>query len=130
MTHQANRRSSGRHAPAVADAWSSSRRSNAGGSHADRRTPPRRTGTRQPQPLLRQRVDAIVRRGECVWREIETKIERRNAAGYEKAAGLLRDLKVIAKEKGAREEFIRRLQDIRDRHARKERLIERLMKLG
>ncbi len=84
----------------------------------------------EAERLCRARLDAIVRRGDSVWREIESEIERRNAAGYEKAAGLLRDLKVIAKEKGAPEDFMRRLQDIRDRHARKERLIERLMKLG
>lgn len=78
----------------------------------------------------RARLDAIVRRGESVWREIETEIERRNAAGYDKAAGLLLDLRAIFKEKGAFENFIRRLREIRDRHARKERLIERLAKLG
>ncbi|HDZ72922.1 MAG TPA: hypothetical protein ENH55_09110 [Aurantimonas coralicida] len=78
----------------------------------------------------RARLDAIVRRGESVWREIETEIERRNAAGYDKATSLLLDLKTISREKGTHELFIRRLQEIRDRHARKERLIERLAKLG
>lgn len=78
----------------------------------------------------RARLDAILMRGESVWREIETEIERRNAAGYHKAANLLLDLKVIAKEKGASEDFLQRLQEIRSRHARKERLIERLAKLG
>ncbi len=78
----------------------------------------------------RLRHDAIVRRGESVWREIETEIERRNAAGYDKAAGLLRDLKAISEEKGGSEDFIRRVEKIRDRHARKERFIERLAKLG
>jgi len=36
----------------------------------------------------------------------------------------------ISEEKGGAEDFMRRLQKIRDRHARKERLIERLVKLG
>jgi hypothetical protein len=78
----------------------------------------------------RLRLDAIVRRGESVWREIETEIERRNAAGYDKAAGLLRDLKAISEEKGLSVDFIRRVEKMRDRHARKERFIERLAKLG
>jgi len=78
----------------------------------------------------RLRLDAIVRRGESVWREIEAEIERRNASGYDKAVGLLLDLRVIATEKGATEDFVRRLGRIRDRHARKERFIERLAKLG
>jgi len=34
----------------------------------------------------------IARRTESVWREIETEIGRRNAAGYNKAASLLLDL--------------------------------------
>lgn len=78
----------------------------------------------------RARLDAIARRGESVWREIETEIERRNATGYDRATTLLLDLKAISKEKGAPEDFLRRLQEIRNRHARKERLIERLAKLG
>ena len=78
----------------------------------------------------RAQLDAIARRGETVWREIETEIERRNATGYDRATSLLLDLMAISKEKGAPEDFLGRLQEIRNRHARKERLIERLAKLG
>jgi hypothetical protein len=77
----------------------------------------------------RARLDAIRRRGESVWREIDTEIERRNATGYDKAASLLLDLRAVSEEKGTREAFVRRLREIRDRHARKERFIERLTKL-
>ena len=77
----------------------------------------------------RARLDAIERRGERVWQEIEAEIARRNATGYDKAACLLLDLRAIAVENGATEEFDRRLQAIRERHARKERFIERLAKL-
>lgn len=78
----------------------------------------------------RARLDAIARQGENVWREIETEIERRNATGYDRATSLLLDLGTISKETGAPDDFLRRLQEIRNRHARKERLIERLAKLG
>ena len=78
----------------------------------------------------RARLDAIVRRGESVWQEIETEIERRNATGYDRATSMLLDLRAISKEKGAPEDFLGRLKEIRNRHARKERLIERLAKLG
>jgi len=78
----------------------------------------------------RARLEAICRRGESVWREIEAEIERRNATGYDRAASLLFDLRAISEKKGAPEDFVRRLQEIRDRHARKERFIERLAKLG
>ena len=78
----------------------------------------------------RARLQAIARRGESVWREIEAEIERRNTTSYDKAAGLLIDLQAIAEEKGVTEDFVRRLQMVRERHARKERFIERLAKFG
>ncbi|MEA2913754.1 MAG: hypothetical protein QOJ15_5835 [Bradyrhizobium sp.] len=75
------------------------------------------------------RLLAVARRGEVVWREIEAEIERRNAAAYDKAAGLLLDLQAIAKERGTIEDFLRRLHAIREKHVRKERFIERLAAL-
>jgi len=78
----------------------------------------------------RARLQAIARRGESVWREIEAEIERRNTTSYDKAGGLLIDLQAIAEEKGVTEDFVRRLQMVRERHARKERFIERLAKFG
>lgn len=68
----------------------------------------------------------LARRGEDVWREIETEIARRNASGYDKAAALLLDLRMIAQEAGTIAEFAHRLRAIRERHIRKERFIERL----
>jgi hypothetical protein len=75
------------------------------------------------------RLLAIARRGEVVWREVEAEIERRNAAAYDKAAGLLLDLQAVAKERGTIEDFLRRLHAIREKHVRKERFIERLAAL-
>ncbi|MER9899582.1 hypothetical protein [Mesorhizobium sp. M0130] len=74
----------------------------------------------------RIRLDALSRRGDSVWREVESEIERRNSSGYDKAAGLLFDLKAIAEECGTTHDFARRLQEIRDRHIHKRRFIERL----
>ena len=72
------------------------------------------------------RIDALARRGETVWQEVETEIERRNAPGYDKATTLLLDLRSIAETRGTLAEFALRLHEIRERHARKERFIERL----
>lgn len=72
------------------------------------------------------RIDALARRGETVWQEVETEIERRNAPGYDKATTLLLDLRSIAETRGTLAEFGLRLHEIRERHARKERFIERL----
>jgi hypothetical protein len=76
------------------------------------------------------RLEAIRRRGESVWREVEDEIERRNSAGYDKAASLLSDLKALAEKQGTIDEFLRRLNAIRERHARKERFVERLAAIG
>jgi hypothetical protein len=74
----------------------------------------------------RARLDAIARRGESVWREVEAEIERRNAPGYDRAASLLFDLKAIAEECGTMPDFAGRLRTIRERHSRKEKFLERL----
>ncbi len=99
-------------------------------AQADKAEAERKRREEEAERSRRARLEAISRRGESVWREVETEIERRNAAGYDKAANLLRDLRTISRENGTAGEFDRRLQQIRDRHARKERLIERLAQLG
>ena len=65
----------------------------------------RRRQAEAAEKARRARLDVIARRGESVWREIETEIKRRNAAGYDKAASLLLDLRTIAEERSTIEEF-------------------------
>lgn len=95
-----------------------------------RREAERRRMAENEERARRARLDALARRGEAVWREIETEIERRNSAGYDRAVDLLRDLRAIANERGEIRDFDRRLGAIREKHARKERFIERLRGLG
>lgn len=75
------------------------------------------------------RLEAIERRGESVWREVEAEIERRSGPGYDRAASLIADLRAVAEKGGSIEPFTRHLQTIRERHARKARFIERLAEL-
>jgi hypothetical protein len=96
----------------------------------ERLTAERNRQAAEQERARRVRLDAILGRGEDVWLEIETEIARRNSSGYDKAAGLLLDLKTIADEHGTAEDFSRRLRVVQDRHARKERFIERLRALG
>jgi hypothetical protein len=76
------------------------------------------------------RLDAIHRQGEAVWDDVENEIKRRNPGGYEKAVALLFDLQALAERQDTVEAFRLRLQSIRERHAGKERFIERLAQLG
>jgi len=99
-------------------------------TQAEKAAAEQRRRDEEAERARRARLEDTRRRGESVWREIESEIERRNATGYDKAATLLLDLRAISEEKGEHEDFVRRLKEIRDRHARKERFIERLAKLG
>lgn len=90
----------------------------------------RKRQAQEAEKLRIARLDAVVRRGDRVWGDVETEIERRNVASYDRAVGLLRDLKAIAEERGTIENFLGRLRAIRERHGRKERFIERLMAIG
>jgi hypothetical protein len=85
-----------------------------------------RRKAREAQKAQRARLDAMKRRGTAVWGNVEAEIERRNLPGYEMAAGLLSDLKALATEQGTLADFARRLEAIRERHARKGKFIERL----
>lgn len=93
---------------------------------AEKAAADRRRQAEEAEQARLARIEAVARRGERVWQEVEAEIERRNAPGYDKAASLLLDLRAIAETRGTLAEFGRRLHEIRERHARKERLIERL----
>jgi hypothetical protein len=93
---------------------------------AERREAERRRQALEAEQARRTHLDTVRRRGIHVWSEIENEIERRNGPGYERAYALLSALKAIAVEQGTLAEFARRLEAIREKHARKGRFIERL----
>jgi hypothetical protein len=78
----------------------------------------------------RRRLEALKRRGEAVWTDVEAAIALRNAPGYDKAATLLADLRMVAQQLDNMATFRRRLEDICGRHARKGRFLEKLASLG
>ncbi len=80
---------------------------------------------REVAVATRARLDRLAERGESIW----TEIERRTAGGYNTAAGLIMDMRTLALEEGTDDEFARRLEDIRERHAWKPRFLERLAAL-
>ncbi len=99
-------------------------------AEAERREAERRRQAEEAEKTGRARLEGLKQRGVSVWREIEQEIERRNAPGYDNAAGLLSDLQALAGEEGSQDEFARRLASICTRHEKKGKFIERLIKLG
>ena len=93
---------------------------------ARRRKAEQRRQAEQAERARRKRLKAVRRRGESVWGEIETEILRRNASAYGRAASLIFDLGTLAEEDGTKEEFLKRVRSIRQRHARKRSFLERL----
>ncbi len=95
-------------------------------AEAERREAERLREEREAEKARRARIVALRQRGEAVWDEIESEVERRHASGYDRAAALLADLKALAEEDGAAAVFAGRLDDIRRRHSRKWGFIKRL----
>ncbi len=79
----------------------------------------------QAQARIRH-LARLSERGAAPWREVEELISRRNQPGYERAVTLMIDLGEVARSRGEAEAFAGRLADIRARHDRKGRFIERL----
>jgi hypothetical protein len=99
-------------------------------AQAERKEAERRRQAEEAAKARRAHLDWLRRRGEGVWREIETETERRNAQAYDQAASLLSDLHALAAEQGTEADFNSRLSSIRTRHGTKWKFIERLNKLG
>ena len=98
-------------------------------AQAERAAAERRRQAAAAEDARQARLVAIARRGEGVWRDVESEIQRSSASSYDKAAGLLFDLRAVADERGTMRDFTKRLWAIRDRHARKARFIERLAEI-
>jgi hypothetical protein len=94
-------------------------------AEAERAEAARRKAAAAQAAQRRARLDALARRGEAVWSEIGSEIERRSAQGYDKATQLLDDLKALAEERGQGTGFRTRLRSLLARHASKKRFIER-----
>ncbi|HET6605797.1 MAG TPA: hypothetical protein VFG62_03965 [Rhodopila sp.] len=81
----------------------------------------------EQEELERQlHLKAIRRRGERVWDDIETEIARRNSGGYNAATELLIGLQDIAESDGTLNDFLVRLNSVRQRHAAKAAFVKRL----
>ena len=98
-------------------------------AEAARREAERQRRAQAAEEARRARILVVRRRGSAVWREIDTEIEKRHAAGYDRALQLLSDLRGLAQEDGTLAAFSDRVSSLRERHSRKLRFIERLRQL-
>ncbi len=83
----------------------------------------------EKEKARRKRLDSVLSKGEFAWQEVEDEIAIRSGRSYDTAAQLLFDLKTLADEHGTTEDFFKRLDGIRRKHANKPRFIERLENL-
>jgi hypothetical protein len=76
------------------------------------------------------RLEALAKRGEAAWREVDGLIASRTLKAYEGAASLLVDLSELALRGDTDDEFHRRVAELRLRHKAKPRLIAKLAAAG
>ena len=99
-------------------------------AEAEREAAERQRRAAAAEQARRARLDALAQRGKRAWDDVEAEIARRSATGYDVAAALLADLRVLAEERGSLPEFTAQLHAIHERHARKARFLARLAGLG
>jgi hypothetical protein len=73
-----------------------------------------------------EHLAALGRRGEAAWRDVNERIDRKNAQGYDEAITLLIDLRDVALSTGALDVFTRRVHEIRSRYTNRPSFQERL----
>ena len=71
-------------------------------------------------------LDALAARGEAPWAEVEALVASKQPNAYDRAVTLLTDLRALAKRAGTGNDFNRRIEEIRVRHARKPSFLKRL----
>ncbi|MDP7182814.1 MAG: SWIM zinc finger family protein [Alphaproteobacteria bacterium] len=93
--------------------------------------PPEKSTAKAKTRKKRKRPPAAsVRRENAVWREVEELVSRRNGSAYDQATTLLLDLRKRSGKGRKTTAFARHLANLRARHERKGKFIERLDAAG
>lgn len=77
-----------------------------------------------------QRLNALAGRQAQAWQQIDEMIGTKKPKEYDAAVALLTDLQALAERDGGAAEFVERIQDLRQRHARKPSLLDRFDRAG
>ncbi|MCA6112319.1 hypothetical protein [Bradyrhizobium cenepequi] len=96
----------------------------------ERRQAKQRREQQREAKARKVRIDALKRRGESAWTDVEAIVAFRNNNAYDHAAIMLADLRELSLQQGTDDEFHRRLTDLRARHKAKRQLLVRLTANG
>jgi hypothetical protein len=77
-----------------------------------------------------RRLDELARHEESAWSRVDAMIATRKPNEYDTAVALVTDLRALAERDGRRDTFIRRSAALRQAHARKPSLLDRLNRAG
>ncbi|WP_448639390.1 hypothetical protein [Geodermatophilus sp. URMC 63] len=102
-------------------------RQRAAREHAQRRAEERR---RAAERARENHLSELAERQDQAWREVVDLVERRTAADYDAAAGLLCELAEVCRREGTSELFADRVRQLRREQRRKISFIQRLDRLG
>jgi hypothetical protein len=75
-------------------------------------------------------LEALARRGDDAWREVDALIQKSQAKPYDEAVRLLAKLQELAVHQGTEAAFQERLNPIYDQYRRRHSLLKRLRKAG
>jgi hypothetical protein len=91
----------------------------------------RRADRQQARALARERrLDELAREESGAWSRVDALIATRKPAEYDAAVTLLTDLQALAEREDRYDTFTLRTMALRETHARKPSLIERLNRAG
>jgi hypothetical protein len=97
---------------------------------AEQRERARQQREREKAAAQDRRLQALKGKDAASRRQVEALIDTKKPAEYDEAVALLLDLRELAQREGRGDEFAGQMRQLRQRHARKVTLIERLDKAG
>jgi len=97
---------------------------------AEKREQERRRREQERDSARRKHLDSLQGRETELWRQVETLIATKQPARYDQAVELLKDLLALAQRDGTTDRLSEQLRQLRQQHAAKRTLIERLDRAG
>jgi hypothetical protein len=85
---------------------------------------------REEAEARKRRLDQLAGRQAAAWREVDSLIASKLPKSYHEAVALLQDLQALAEREGQANKAAQRIRRLREEHARKRTLVERLDRAG